>query len=116
MKGILIIGHGSRDLEAQKQFLEVVQMIGDSMDCKVIGAFMELAKPDFHSVVEVFVKDGIDHITVCPLFLFAGVHIKKDIPELIEEAKAKFPDVRFTFEEPIGPSKDLADIIVRKLK
>ncbi len=116
MKGILIIGHGSRDLEAQKQFMEVVQMIGDSMDCKVNGAFMELAKPDFFSVVEDFVKDGIDNIAVCPLFLFSGIHIKMDIPELIEEAKVKHPNVSFTFGEPIGASKELADIIIKKLK
>lgn len=111
-----MIGHGSRDLEAQKQFMEVVQMIDDSMDCKVSGAFMELAKPDFPSAVEGFVKDGVDSIIVCPLFLFSGVHIKKDIPELIEEAKAKYPDVSFSFEEPIGASKELAEIIIKKLK
>lgn len=111
-----MIGHGSRDLEAQNQFMEVVEMIKNSMDCKVNGAFMELAKPDFLSGVEELIRDGADSITVCPLFLFSGVHIKKDIPELIEEAKAKYPNVSFTFGEPIGASKELADIIIKKLK
>lgn len=116
MKGIIILGHGSRDKEAQQQFKEVVEQVGKGMDSMVEGAFMELAEPGFFQVVDLFKEKGIKEIVVYPLFLFPGVHIKRDIPEMLKEAEEKYEEIDFSMMEPIGPRKELIDIVVNSIK
>lgn len=112
MKGIIIIGHGSRNKEAQNQFMEVVEKVREKSGKLVEGAFMELAKPGFFESVEKLVSQGITNIAVYPLFLFSGIHIKEDIPELIREAEAKYQSVTFKMSGAIGPREELVQIVI----
>lgn len=116
MKGIVIIGHGSRSVDAQKEFMEVVDKVKERTDMTVEGAFMELAKPDFFDVVENLAAKGVDEITVYPLFLFTGIHIKEDIPGMIDEAAAKYPNIKFNMLQPIGPREAIVQIVLDEIK
>lgn len=116
MKAIVIIGHGSRSREAQLQFMEVVSKVREKADELVEGAFMELAEPGFGAVVASLAAKGVDEIVVYPLFLFAGVHIKEDIPNLIEEVSKKHEGVRFSMAQPIGVRDELVDIVLNSVK
>lgn len=114
MKGILIIGHGSRAKEAQQEFMTLVEKVRNKSQAVVEGCFMELAEPDFFSTVEKLMQQGITAIQVMPLFLFNGIHIQEDIPQMIKQAADKHPQITFTFGSPIGPCDELADLIVHK--
>jgi sirohydrochlorin cobaltochelatase len=116
MKSVIIIGHGSRDKEAQEQFFEVVDMVKEELGEKVYGAFMELAEPGFCEIVEKVIEEGSREITVFPLFLFPGIHIKEDIPGMIENLRKKYSDVIIDFKSPIGAGKQLVDIVVNRIK
>lgn len=116
MKGIVIIGHGSRSKEAQEQFMEVVRKVSERTDRIVEGAFMELAKPGFEEAVSSLVNKGINQIAVYPLFLYSGIHIKEDIPQLIEATAKKYEDVSFSMAQPIGVREELIDIVLDSIK
>ena len=116
MKGIIVIGHGSRSKEAQQQFKQVVRMVREKTKLFVEGAFMELAEPGFFDVTKKMEDMGINEITVYPLFLFSGVHIKEDIPDMIKEAEQKHSSISFNMLEPIGVREELVNIVANSIK
>lgn len=116
---LLIVGHGSRSKVAQKTFNSVVEMVQKKSDgefYKVDGAHMELAKPSIEEKVESLALKGIDRILMVPYFLYEGIHIKKDIPELIEKLNEKYPKIEFRLGRPIGKEPSLADLLINRAK
>lgn len=107
-----MIGHGSRSKEAQKQFMNIVEMVRKKVDYPVEGCFMELAKPGFSETVDKIVEEGSTDILVYPLFLFAGIHIKEDIPEMIGEKLKTLPGVQMHMLKPLGDREEIADLVV----
>lgn len=116
MEAILVIGHGSRSLEAQNEFNRVVNMVSEKSGAIVKGASMELCDPDIPSAVEELLNENpeIKVIKAVPLFLFEGIHIKVDIPEILEKKREKYPHVEFRFGKPIGVESLLADILIKR--
>ena len=112
MKGVIIISHGSRSLESQEQFMNIVSMVRGKVDYPVEGCFMELAKPGFAETVDKIVAEGATDILVYPLFLFAGIHIKVDVPNIIEEKLKTLNGIKIKMLKPLGDREEIADLVV----
>ncbi|MND02697.1 sirohydrochlorin cobaltochelatase [compost metagenome] len=54
---------------------------------------------------------GHDRITVAPLFLAQGGHLKKDLPRLLKEVSGRHPDADIEVLAPIGEVTELLDAI-----
>lgn len=114
-KGLLVVGHGSRSLDAQDTFEEMVKKVREKVSYKIVeGAHMEICEPNIPTVVEKMVEKGTKEILIVPYFLYSGIHIKEDIPEIIEDLEKKYRDVIFKLGEPIGTEPLLADIIAKR--
>lgn len=114
-KALLIIGHGSRAKEAKEIFDQVVQYVSVSVkNIMVAGAHMELCKPSITEVVEKLVGQGAKEITLVPYFLYKGIHLQEDIPEIIAEISKKYQDIQFKMAEPIGAEPILAKILINR--
>lgn len=116
MKGIIMIGHGSRSREAQEQFISLVDAVRKSTDKTVEGAFMELAEPVFLEMVNKLAAAGIKDITVYPVFLFTGIHLKEDIPEMIEKASGMHSGISFNLLQPIGIKEEFIRMIAKDIE
>lgn len=118
-KVILIVGHGSRSEKARENFSEIIKLVKEkSGETPVYGAHMELASPSIEDMMEVAVNENKDLKTVAmvPFFLYEGVHINEDIPEIIENLKEKYSGIEFRFGKPIGVEPVLADILLNRAK
>lgn len=101
-RSVLILGHGSRREAANAQFEALVARFrARRPELDVAHAYIELAEP--------LLPDGLaslaqrsDRVTILPLFLFAAGHVKSDVPEAIEEARRRFPAVRFEAAAELG--------------
>jgi len=114
-KGLLIIGHGSRSNEAKKGFSDMIDIVKEKTDKYIIkGAYMEISKPFIPEVVEEMVNEDIKDITVVPYFLYEGIHIKEDIPHIIEELDNKYEGVNFKISKPLGVEPVLGDILLER--
>src|SRR5699024_10742619 len=101
-RGILIIGHGSRSLDAQRTFEKVIDMVRQKVSHRVVeGANMELAQPDIPTAVKKMIEKDIKEIFIVPYFLYAGIHIKEDIPEIVESLSQEYNSVTFRMGRPI---------------
>ena len=89
---LVALAHGSRDRRSAATVKALVKEVRAMRpDLKVEAAFLELSKPDFHTVVDRLVKAGHDEIVVVPLLLTEAYHAKVDVPSAVAEASARHP-------------------------
>ncbi|MHB8481652.1 MAG: sirohydrochlorin chelatase [Nitrospiria bacterium] len=112
----LLIGHGSRDPESNKEFLTLVDDLRRKKGGQPIdAAFVELAEPDMKTVLESYGDPVPKRVWVLPLLFFAAGHSKTEIPEVIREVRLKFPHVEFHYGSPLGIHPILLDIVHKRV-
>ncbi|WHH57314.1 CbiX/SirB N-terminal domain-containing protein [Petroclostridium sp. X23] len=115
-KGILIIGHGSRALEAQQTFESIIDKLKAKGYQNIEGAHMELAKPNIREAVEKLDKQKVDMIVVVPLFIYSGIHIKEDIPQILEEIGRDYPHITIKMGSALGDDDLLVSLLEKRVK
>ena len=112
----MVIAHGSRAKETEAALDSVVasarKKTGDAI---IETAFMEFSGRTVEKGVSALALKGVDEIRVVPYFLFMGVHMKKDIPEMVAKCAAAYPNVKITMGEPIGADERLSDILADRI-
>ena len=63
-------------------------------DVDVQLAFLELLQPDLSAAVAQAVAGGAQRITVVPVFLGQGGHVRRDLPQLLGQLRQAYPQVR----------------------
>lgn len=106
---VILLAHGSRD----KHWCETFELLA-APTLKAISnsriAYMELAEPSLGAVVHEGVATGCQEFTVIPLFLAAGRHLRKDVPNMIE-ALEKSTGASIKLCPPIGENPLLGQAI-----
>lgn len=113
MKSALILfAHGARDAQWSAPFRAIQQTVAARRpDLTVELAFLELMQPALGDCIAQLGRDGHTHITVAPLFLAQGGHLKQDLPRLLKGLSAKHPLIEINVLSPIGEVTELLDAI-----
>lgn len=115
-QAIIILGHGSRNKNANAEFLSMVSKIADAnTDAIVIPAYLEMAEPRLAATLTEALQLGATTIRVIPCLLFSGNHVSKDIPEIVAEFQAANPQITITITDPIGMDPLLLEIINQRI-
>jgi len=110
----IVVAHGSRaggtaaDHEALCRDL-AARAAGDVG--AVHPAFLEISHPSVPEAIDDAVAGGARDIVVIPYFLHAGNHTQRDIPQLIDEARARHPGVSMELTGHLGPRERMVDIL-----
>lgn len=114
--GVILISHGSKLSSGNDGLFKVVEMLRAMNRWNTVEAsFLQLAEPGFPEVVKKTVEQGVDRIVVVPLLLFKGNHVYKDIPEMLEIEKEKYPQVEFIYSNNIGADERIALIAADRI-
>jgi precorrin-8X/cobalt-precorrin-8 methylmutase len=118
-ESILLLGHGSpkkdaNNLERVGKMLHVMLHAGCGEDCVKV-AYLQFAEPGIMESIKKCVEQGAKKVILHPFFLSAGMHVTKDIPAMIEEARGLYPDVKFVYTEPLGVHEKLAHIVMERI-
>jgi sirohydrochlorin cobaltochelatase len=122
-KGLLLIGHGSR-LQYNKELItSTAQMMADKTDEYLIkSCFMENSVPNVPEGLDAMRDEDLDTLVVVPLFLAKGIHVLRDIPELLGlecgSSRGLFMltdgrEIPVVYAEPIGIDPLLADLMLK---
>ena len=76
--------------------------------------FLECNAPSIPDAVITCVQQGAIEIDAVPYFLHTGKHVAGDIPDLLDEARARFPHVRFRLARFLGCSPRIAELLARR--
>ncbi len=113
---IILLGHGSR-----------VQQAGDSMEMvattlrerygysRVACCFMSRLGPHLPETLRALVAAGETRILVIPYFLHTGLHLRLDIPELLQREALRYPGVTVQFGAHLGYDDILAALVHRRI-
>ncbi|GIM48246.1 sirohydrochlorin cobaltochelatase [Collibacillus ludicampi] len=114
--GIVIIAHGSRSDEANQDVMYIGKALREQGYYKVVEVgYLELARPDVLTAIDTCVSKGANHVIVIPFFLLAGTHVQEDLPALMEQARAKHPDVIIQMGRHLGFHQQLVEIILDRI-
>ncbi len=120
MEHIILIGHGSPKKEAN-----TIDIVGRLLhkaihpgcpDSCVRSAYLEFGKPDIITAIGQSVADKAERIITHPYFLSSGMHVTRDIPVIIEEARKIYPHVEIVYTEPLGIHDKLIQIVIERIK
>ncbi|SFG44615.1 CbiX protein [Desulfotomaculum arcticum] len=115
---IVLLSHGSRLPEAQATLQKIKTMVSSNIteDFIVEGAALQFNQPDLPASIAKVVKQGATKIIVVPLFLYLGLHMQRDIPEILAKEKIIYPGVSINMSEHIGTDPLLLDIIMNRVR
>ena len=119
MKALVIIAHGSRREESNHEIEYLTNEVRDLVKNEfeiVEYSFLEMAKPLLIDAIENVISKEASEITIFPYFLNSGVHIKSDIPDILEKMRVKHPGCIFKLSLPIGAYKGMAETIQKQLE
>ena len=118
MKGVLVIAHGSRAKETELDLKEIVDMAAEKItDVYIEYAFMQLSDRTIESGVAALAEKKVTEIKIVPYFLFMGIHMQEDLPNIVGEIMKNYPGIKMVMGEPIGNDKRrLAEILADKIK
>ena len=120
MENIIVIGHGSPRKEANNMDA-IAKLVHHAIhplcarECVKI-AYLQFAEPDIMTTVKACVDGGASKIIIHPFFLSFGMHVTRDIPEKIAEARSAYPGIEFVCTEPLGTHENLIRIAVERIK
>ena len=117
MQGILVLAHGSRVKTTQDTINAVVDMMRDQFEGTPLEiAYMEFCEVNIEKGIANLVEQGVTEIKAVPYFLFEGIHIREDIPNEVEEALKKHPNVTLRIGNTLGVDRRLADILADRIR
>ena len=103
MKGILLFGHGAKNPEWAAPFVAIrAAILAHDSSVLVEFGFLELMRPTFDEGVDLLVARGATSIVVVPIFMAAGTHINKDLPQLAAQAMDRHSTLAITLAAPVG--------------
>lgn len=116
--GILLFAHGARDPNWALPFEAVAQRLSvraqgaastHEPPPEVTLAFLEFMTPDIAAAGDDLAARGCTVVSVVPLFLGAGGHVRKDLPKLLDELSARHPGVSWRLCPAVGET----DILIQ---
>ncbi len=113
---ILLMAHGSRIPEANDAAREVARMMQEMTGFGIVEvSFREQHRPNIQQGIDSCVEQGAERILLIPYFLFMGAHVQEDLPEEIEEARLRYPQVEFAMGTHLGAHRKLAEIVAERV-
>lgn len=111
-RAIVLFAHGSRDPEWAQPFERLKGLLHSRLPEHAIElAFLESMPPTFEEAVARIAAVGKVHVTVAPLFLAQGGHLRQDIPNMIAGARKRHPELEFRQLPPLGEVPEVLEAI-----
>ena len=115
--GILLFAHGSSVEEANRGVHELARQVEETGPFGYVrAAFLELALPDLGAAVAQAVEAGCRHVIVIPYFLTMGIHLRRDLPNLVAPQRQKHPDLEIEVGQSLEGHPLMPSIILGRVR
>jgi sirohydrochlorin cobaltochelatase len=100
---IVLFAHGARDPEWAEPFIKIRDLVAAQFPATPVHvAYLELMHPSLSVLIAELAQQGVQHLTLIPLFMARGGHLKQDLPRLLGEIYQQHPQIRFHLSPAIG--------------
>lgn len=114
--GYVVFAHGSSVEPANEAVRRVAAEMGRRGGLDVVeAAFLEGGKPDLAAAVDALAPQ-VSRIVVVPYFLTLGLHLQRDLPKLVEQARAAHPKVAIDVTPPLDGHPSMVDVLLARAR
>jgi sirohydrochlorin cobaltochelatase len=100
--GVLVCGHGSRDVNAVAEFERLAGGLAERLPhYPLASGFLEFARPVLREALDSLRASGVDRVLAVPGMLFAAGHVKNDVPSVLNGYAAAH-GIRIDFGRDLG--------------
>jgi sirohydrochlorin cobaltochelatase len=112
MHGIVLFAHGARDAEWAKPFVAIRDRVrARRPEFPVELAFLEFMSPSLQEAVGMLAGKGVAAITIFPLFMAQGGHLKHDVPMLVEQLRTDHAGLPIALQSAVGDVPEILEAI-----
>ncbi len=115
MNALLLVAHGSRRKASNTEVLRLADKLRHRCHEQysiVHAAYLELAEPSIPQGLKLCVDEGASSIIVLPYFLNSGRHVVEDIPTIVNDTVAHYPDVDIHIAPHLGASELIMELLI----
>ena len=114
MRGIVLFAHGARDPEWARPFEAIRDNVRRQRpEYPIALAYLEVMTPTLEEAIATLAGEGASAITVFPLFMAQGGHLKQDLPRILEAIRDSHPHIPISLESAIGDVPEILEAIAR---
>ena len=100
---IVLFAHGARDPRWAQPLRKIQRgIVRKKPGTAVELAFLEIMEPPLADAIARLVAAGHQRITVAPLFMAQGGHLKRDLPKILDAIRAEHRGAEITLLPAIG--------------
>jgi sirohydrochlorin cobaltochelatase len=111
-QALVLLAHGSQDARWKLPFESLLLRIKALYPhAHVALAYMEMTTPTLQNTLD-GLPIQVTHVSILPLFMASGGHLRHDVPLLVKTAEAKCSQRTLTLHPPIGEHPALVDAMV----
>jgi sirohydrochlorin cobaltochelatase len=114
-EAIVLMAHGSRDVEGANEFLTFASRLASRLARPIYPGFLELSDPPIVSAIDEAVQAGARTIIAIPWLLLGAGHAKNDMPTAIQLARQRHPQVVIRYGTPINVQPELLAVLADRL-
>lgn len=108
--GLILFAHGARDARWAEPFERLRERVARALpEVEVVLAYLEIMSPDLPTAAAGLCTAGCRAITLVPVFLGQGGHVRHDLPLLLESAAARHPECEFRLAGAAGEDDAVLD-------
>ena len=109
---VVLFGHGARDPRWAQPFERIRDRMRAALPQRTVElAFLEFMTPDLPTIIDRLADQGVQRVLLMPLFLGAGGHVLRDLPELLDAARARHPHLTIDAVRALGEHDAVLDAI-----
>ncbi len=117
LTGILLFAHGSSVAEANQGVHDLARQVEALGACSYVrAAFLELAQPDLGTAVADAAQAGVRRLIIIPYFLTMGIHLRRDLPNLVAPERQKHPGLDIEIGQPLEGHPLMPSIILGRVR
>lgn len=114
---LILFAHGSRVEPANEAVRAVAAEVAWRGGLEIVeAAFLESGRPDLCEAVARAMAQGAGQIVVVPYFLTLGTHLQRDLPQLVEQARAANGNPPVQVTPPLDGHPALAGIVLERFE
>lgn len=115
--GYVVFAHGS-SIESANDAVRAVaaEMARRGKYEAVEAAFLEGGRPDLAGAVAILAGCGLARVVVIPYFLTLGLHLRRDLPHLVEQIRAEHPEIEIEVTAPLDGHPGMVDALLARAR
>ena len=112
---IILFAHGAREPEWALPFERLRDRLRAS-GLRVEVAYLSSMSPSLDEAADALAREGAKRVTIVPLFLAQGGHLKQDLPKIVADIRALHPRTEFRVTAALGDAPEMIEAMEAWIK